>query len=175
MLDPILGASSAVTKQPAQSPPHPQPTSPPFLTTPTDSLIKPLVEALRTSSPTLQPAEQAATPTPRQRVFFWLYFISKVRGPKTVVKHFTHEVSDFHKVLAELRAQDPADNAAWTTRYILLLWMSLIAMIPFDMSILDAVAREAGESIPNQIFALCTVRRDLPPKQMSQTAPPWSL
>ena len=36
--------------------------------------------------------------------------------------------------LSLAQAQDPADTGSWETRYILLLWLSIIAMIPFDIS-----------------------------------------
>lgn len=46
-------------------------------------------------------------------------------------------MSDFEPVLQLLEAQDPQDADTWTTRYVLLLWLSIIVLIPFHMSRLD--------------------------------------
>ena len=61
----------------------------------------------------------------------------KVRGPKVVVKYLPHEVDDLERVVVLLQAQDPQDNLTWETRYILLMWLSMIVLIPFDMSRFD--------------------------------------
>ena len=61
----------------------------------------------------------------------------KVRGPKVVVKYLPHEVDDLERVVTLLQAQDPQDNLTWETRYILLMWLSMIVLIPFDMSRFD--------------------------------------
>lgn len=47
------------------------------------------------------------------------------------------QVSDFEPVLQLLESQDVSDSDTWTTRYVLLLWLSIIVMIPFHMSRLD--------------------------------------
>ena len=70
----------------------------------------------------------------------------KVRGPKVVVKYLPHEVSDLERVVKVLGEQDPQDAATWETRYILLLWLSIIAMIPFDISRFDSGQQEAMAS-----------------------------
>lgn len=71
--------------------------------------------------------------------FKYMYSIINVRGYKTVVRHLPHEVSDFEPVLQLLELQNPSDPETWTTRYVLLLWMSIIVMIPFHMSRLDGL------------------------------------
>ena len=62
--------------------------------------------------------------------------------------------SDFHPVLNRLDGMDPADHAVWRTRYVLLLWMSLIAMLPFDMTVLDAGGAEPDV---DRMLRLCKV------------------
>jgi len=64
--------------------------------------------------------------------------IFKVRGPKVVVRYLPHEVADLERVITVLQAQDPLDTGSWETRYILLLWLSIIAMIPFDIARFDS-------------------------------------
>uniref|UniRef100_S4RVL6 Tubulin-folding cofactor D ARM repeats domain-containing protein n=1 Tax=Petromyzon marinus TaxID=7757 RepID=S4RVL6_PETMA len=67
----------------------------------------------------------------------FLYIISKVRTYKPFIRLFPHEVADFEPVLALLEAQDPVDRETWQTRYILLLWLSMLSLIPFDLTRFD--------------------------------------
>lgn len=69
--------------------------------------------------------------------FKYMFVIVNVRGYKVIVRHLPHEVTDFEPVLQLIEIQNPADPDTWTTRYNLLLWMSIIVMIPFDMSRFD--------------------------------------
>ncbi|WAQ96622.1 TBCD-like protein [Mya arenaria] len=69
-----------------------------------------------------------------------------MRGSKVVVRLFPHEVVDVEPVLALLYKQDPKDFEAAETRYILLLWLSMACMIPFDLVRLDSnVVQESGD------------------------------
>eukprot|EP00284_Hemiselmis_tepida_P016887 CAMPEP_0174932034 /NCGR_PEP_ID=MMETSP1355-20121228/35491_1 /TAXON_ID=464990 /ORGANISM="Hemiselmis tepida, Strain CCMP443" /LENGTH=171 /DNA_ID=CAMNT_0016178431 /DNA_START=16 /DNA_END=527 /DNA_ORIENTATION=- len=68
-----------------------------------------------------------------------LYTVTKVRGFKTVVKFMPHEVQDLEPCLKLLDAQDPADHETWETRYALLLWLSILVMVPFSLSTIDSV------------------------------------
>ncbi|KAK5650202.1 hypothetical protein RI129_001231 [Pyrocoelia pectoralis] len=69
--------------------------------------------------------------------FKYMFVLIKVRGYKIIVRHLPHEVSDFEPVLQLLEVQDEEDSETWSTRYVLLLWLSIIVMIPFHMSRLD--------------------------------------
>ncbi|XP_060524658.1 tubulin-specific chaperone D [Cylas formicarius] len=69
--------------------------------------------------------------------FSYMFVLVNVRGYKDIVKHLPHEVSDFEPVLQLLELQDPNDTETWTTRYILLLWLSIIVMIPFHLARFD--------------------------------------
>uniref|UniRef100_A0A4W4GPA1 Tubulin-specific chaperone D n=1 Tax=Electrophorus electricus TaxID=8005 RepID=A0A4W4GPA1_ELEEL len=69
--------------------------------------------------------------------FKFLYIISKVRGYKVFMQLFPHEVSDLQPVLDLLLRQDPKDTETWETRYMLLLWLAMTCLIPFDLSRLD--------------------------------------
>eukprot|EP01135_Chromosphaera_perkinsii_P011023 Nk52_evm57s2309 gene=Nk52_evmTU57s2309 len=66
-----------------------------------------------------------------------LYILTKVRGYKTVIKLLPHEVADFQPTLELLEAQDAEDVKTWHSRYFLLLWLSILCLVPFDMCILD--------------------------------------
>ncbi|XP_053309176.1 tubulin-specific chaperone D [Spea bombifrons] len=79
--------------------------------------------------------------------FKFLYLISKVRGYKTFLRLFPHEVVDVHPVLEMISAQNPSDHETWETRYMLLLWLSMTCLIPFDLSRLDGnLSSEASET-----------------------------
>ncbi|KAM7371736.1 hypothetical protein PAMP_008946 [Pampus punctatissimus] len=69
--------------------------------------------------------------------FKFLYIICKVRGYKIFMQLFPHEVADVQPVLDLLSRQDPKDTETWETRYMLLLWLSMTCLIPFDLSRLD--------------------------------------
>ncbi|XP_067133607.1 tubulin-specific chaperone D [Centruroides vittatus] len=70
--------------------------------------------------------------------FKLLYVIVKVGHHKTLVKYFPHEVADVEPVLELLAQQNPSDFNTWETRYILLLWLSVIVLIPFHMERFDS-------------------------------------
>ncbi|XP_074649513.1 tubulin-specific chaperone D-like isoform X1 [Tubulanus polymorphus] len=79
-------------------------------------------------------------------VFKYMYLITKTRGFKVIVRMMPHEVSDLEPVLALIGKQSKIDHATWETRYMLLLWLSMVCMIPFDMARLDSnVKSESGQ------------------------------
>ncbi|XP_075418553.1 tubulin-specific chaperone D isoform X2 [Tenrec ecaudatus] len=69
--------------------------------------------------------------------FKCLYIITKVRGYKIFLRLFPHEVADVQPVLDMFANQNPKDHETWETRYMLLLWLSVTCLIPFDLSRLD--------------------------------------
>uniref|UniRef100_A0A8C3QS62 Tubulin-specific chaperone D n=1 Tax=Cyanoderma ruficeps TaxID=181631 RepID=A0A8C3QS62_9PASS len=71
-----------------------------------------------------------------------LYYVSfilllLVRGYKRFLPLFPHEVRDLQPVLDMLAKQNPRDTETWETRYMLLLWLSMICLIPFDLARFD--------------------------------------
>lgn len=70
--------------------------------------------------------------------FKYLYIICKVRTYKVLVKFLPHELSDLEFALELLEKQNPKEFKHWETRYILLLWMSILVLNPFHLSRLDA-------------------------------------
>lgn len=55
--------------------------------------------------------QEDISPILMHQAFKYLYCISKVRGPKVVVRWFSHEVSDLVPVMQLLQQQDRRDNA----------------------------------------------------------------
>lgn len=90
--------------------------------------------------------------------FKFLYIICKVRGYKIFMQLFPHEVADVQPVLDLLLRQDPKDSETWETRYMLLLWLSMTCLIPFDLSRLDGHLESEGgkakEPIMDRILAI---------------------
>ncbi|XP_060027662.1 tubulin-specific chaperone D isoform X2 [Erinaceus europaeus] len=79
--------------------------------------------------------------------FKFLYIITKVRGYKTFLRLFPHEVADVLPVLDMFTDQNPKDHETWETRYMLLLWLSVTCLIPFDFSRLDGnLLTQPGQS-----------------------------
>ncbi|XP_022695683.1 tubulin-specific chaperone D-like [Varroa jacobsoni] len=68
-----------------------------------------------------------------------LSLIIKTRGYKVVRNLFPHEVADIEKVLGYMGAQKPQDAANWQTHYVLLLWLSILATVPFALERFDGV------------------------------------
>ncbi|XP_029456142.1 tubulin-specific chaperone D isoform X2 [Rhinatrema bivittatum] len=78
--------------------------------------------------------------------FKFLYIITKVRGYKIFLQLFPHEVTDVQPVLDLLADQNPKDYETWETRYMLLLWLSMTCLIPFDLARFDGNIAEAGST-----------------------------
>eukprot|EP01118_Nematostelium_gracile_P009560 TRINITY_DN3239_c0_g2_i2.p1 TRINITY_DN3239_c0_g2~~TRINITY_DN3239_c0_g2_i2.p1 ORF type:complete len:487 (-),score=117.12 TRINITY_DN3239_c0_g2_i2:469-1929(-) len=87
-----------------------------------------------------------------QRLFKTVYAATIVRGYKTIERFFSHEASDFEPTLDLLEAQNIQDHQTWETRYILLLWLSIIVLIPFNLSTIDSMIH--GKTILERIIDL---------------------
>ena len=79
--------------------------------------------------------DQTVKSNVRTIAFKYLYYITKVRGHKIMVRKFPHEVNDFEPILRLL--ETAGENESWETKYMLLLWLSMICLIPFDMVLFD--------------------------------------
>lgn len=90
-----------------------------------------------------------------------LYLYTKIRGYKTITRYFPHEVSDVIPttkallpcLLAEVGDQGSVVLKSWHLRYVLLLWLSLVVMIPFDLSKFDVGAQST--STADDIVRIC--------------------
>ncbi|CAL8088168.1 unnamed protein product [Calicophoron daubneyi] len=67
-----------------------------------------------------------------------LYLMVKTRGYKSIVRLMPHTVDDIEPTLSLLTAQDISDAQTWQTRYVLLLWLSILIMVPFGLDCLDS-------------------------------------
>ena len=93
-----------------------------------------------------QPPPDAAASFPLQvfdhpqlhGLFVFVYTLCCLRGHKTVTKFFPHEAADLEPVLHALQSQDREDHRHWHTRYGLLLWLSMLVIVPFDICSIDS-------------------------------------
>lgn len=78
-----------------------------------------------------------------------MHSICNTRGHKAVAKFMPHEIADLEPCLHALLSCDRADADRWHTPYILLLWLSVLVLVPFGLesansSLLPALAKHAG-------------------------------
>lgn len=66
-----------------------------------------------------------------------VYQLTKVRGEKYVIQYFPHEVKDLYPVLSYL-ARERLNTTSWYPHYIFLLWLGVIALVPFNLDIIDS-------------------------------------
>jgi len=126
-----------------------------------EKMVKPIIELLRSyiksaiaqsmivvKFGTTDNPDYVQVPKILKRLFKLLYYTMKIRGYKTIVKFFTHEVSDLEPTFYFMLLQDPKDYSGWETRYVLLIWLSLISMIPFDLKTVDSRTSTGSDKIP---------------------------
>ena len=77
------------------------------------------------------------------RLLSVLYTAAKVRGHKTVVGFFPHAAWQLEPVLQLLLNQPAEARETWTTPFSLLLWLSILVRLPFDLRSLDSGQHEA--------------------------------
>ncbi|KAI8998338.1 tubulin folding cofactor D C terminal-domain-containing protein [Gaertneriomyces semiglobifer] len=94
-----------------------------------------------------------------QPFFHYLYHLTKVRGYKTIIKLFTHEAADLEPVLEFLEkiAESSRNPLFWESRYVLLLWLSLLCMVPFDLQTIDSGVAFGRPPLVERIVNLCKV------------------
>ena len=66
-----------------------------------------------------------------------IYNLCNIRGYKTVVKFFPHEAADMEPCVEYLHFQEHNSTEHWIP-CILTLWLSLIVIVPFDISNIDS-------------------------------------
>lgn len=101
--------------------------------------------------------------------FKYLYQITKVRTYKIILKFLPHEITDLDFVLNSLEQQDTADKNTWETRYMLIIWLSILVLNPFQLSRFDAFISNDGSSGSgvekpiskmDRIYKLCQLNTD---------------
>ncbi|KAK0164401.1 hypothetical protein PV328_003034 [Microctonus aethiopoides] len=92
----------------------------------------------------------------KHNAFKYLFNLMSVKTYKKLVTYLPHEVMDLLPVLRFLEKQDPTDSATWETRYVLLIWLSIISKIPFPLSRLETSDNvEPSQTILVRILNIC--------------------
>ncbi|KAG6816305.1 hypothetical protein H0H87_007137 [Tephrocybe sp. NHM501043] len=109
-----------------------------------ENMVEPVVECLRSHAKTSVSNNRRGSPDRVERLATLLYSYVKCRGYKTIIRFFPHEIADLSIALDFLLLpngliQDPTQ---WALRYVVLIWMSLICMIPFDLAQFDEADRK---------------------------------
>lgn len=92
----------------------------------------------------------------KHNVFKYLYILMSVKTYKKIVTYLPHEVMDLLPVLRMLEKQDTTDNETWETRYVLLIWLSIISKIPFPLSRLEVEEQvDPEKTIIVRIVRIC--------------------
>lgn len=66
-----------------------------------------------------------------------IYQLTKVRGEKYVIQYFPHEVKDLYPAISYL-VSERLETTNWESRYVILLWLGVIALVPFNLEIIDS-------------------------------------
>jgi hypothetical protein len=61
----------------------------------------------------------------------------KVRGKKYVIQYFPHETKDLYPAMGYL-VRERHDPNNWESRYVILLWLGVIVLLPFNLDTLDS-------------------------------------
>jgi tubulin-specific chaperone D len=86
-------------------------------------------------------------------LFETLYNLCTVRGYKTVVKFFPHEVADMEPCVEMLHFYSGTD---YWINCMLLLWLSIIVLVPFDLQTIDSKKEgDSYEILVKRIINIC--------------------
>ncbi|XP_076750514.1 tubulin folding cofactor D [Xylocopa sonorina] len=96
-----------------------------------------------------------STESMRHNAFKYIFIVMSVKTYKNIVTYLPHEVGDLLPVLRMLEKQDPNDVETWETRYVLLIWLSIISKIPFPLSRLEISDTNSEQSIVARILKVC--------------------
>ncbi|KIP05393.1 hypothetical protein PHLGIDRAFT_119907 [Phlebiopsis gigantea 11061_1 CR5-6] len=136
----------------------------PFL----ERLLGPVVEQFKLSVTHVSSSATHQSSTNISRVAFYLYRYIKFRGHKTITRFFPHEVDDLSIALTFLLTLEDSTEIKeyhrWPLRYVMLLWLSLICMLPFDLAQFDEpedLGKTASdiESVAKQYLSKAGVER----------------
>lgn len=83
----------------------------------------------------------------------FLLVVTKVRGYKVVVNHLPHELSDLEPVLKLLEKAVPRGGYITPATHMLLLWLGVLSMVPFQLSRLDCGDTD-GKPVAERILSV---------------------
>jgi hypothetical protein len=90
-----------------------------------------------------------------------IYFLCKIRGRQTILKFFCSEVYVFEPVISILLSLDSHDPENCDLIYVLILWTSILGLIPFDVETIDTkgiIINELPEYFKNTLNSSSNLR-----------------
>ncbi|XP_014222529.1 tubulin-specific chaperone D [Trichogramma pretiosum] len=111
-----------------------------------ESFLSPLIEFVR---------ERSESESLKHYFFKYIYIIMSVKTYKKIAIYLPHEVTDFNPVLEMLEKQNMDDKENWQTRYVLLIWLSIISKIPFAMSRLETSEIKPEQTVTMRVLDIC--------------------
>ncbi|XP_043260310.1 tubulin-specific chaperone D [Colletes gigas] len=111
-----------------------------------DDILQPLICIIK---------DENSTESMQHNAFKYIFIVMSVKTYKNIVTYLPHEVADLLPVLRMLEKQDPNDVETWETRYVLLIWLSIISKIPFPLSRLEITDVNSEQSIVVRILKIC--------------------
>ncbi|XP_064092677.1 tubulin-specific chaperone D-like isoform X2 [Macrobrachium nipponense] len=119
-------------------------------------LLDPYLEQMLTELIKISSAPDAPSKVTSQ-AFKYLWLIIKVRGYKNVSRKLPHEVNDLIPVLEMMECEEEAKD--FYRCFVLLLWLSIIVYMPFNMKGFDATVKKspAQSASPTVVERLMSV------------------
>ncbi|PPR01746.1 hypothetical protein CVT24_001566 [Panaeolus cyanescens] len=105
-----------------------------------EELVAPLVESLKDYAvKSIANPEKDAFNFRAIHLTSMLYCYIKFRGYKAIIRFFPHEIADLSIALDFMQLPEGLVQKSyqWPLRYVMLLWLYLICMIPFDLAQFD--------------------------------------
>lgn len=84
--------------------------------------------------------------------FKYLYHLTKVRGFKVITRYLPHEVEDVTPVIHMINSQNDLKIDHWQTKYILIIWLSVLVLLPFHLERFDAI--KGDHSVMEQMYQI---------------------
>mmetsp|Transcript_12069 Transcript_12069/g.36780 ORF Transcript_12069/g.36780 Transcript_12069/m.36780 type:complete len:1053 (-) Transcript_12069:2361-5519(-) len=99
-----------------------------------NSLLDPYLAGLCSAVPAYALRSGVARSSPAYHAF---YTLCKVRGYKTVSKLLPHDVDVFEEVATAFLSSEDGPEF-WERRFCLLVWLGTLALVPFDLAVLES-------------------------------------
>ncbi|CAE6412425.1 hypothetical protein ACGC1H_005473 [Rhizoctonia solani] len=124
----------------------------PFLS----KMVEPVVEEVKNVIRVVIEQEEEISQEKTTRLYqlaTLIYWYSKTRGMKSIVPFFPHTVQDLPLALcfAEQKEKLLSEPESWGLRYVATMWLSLICMIPFDLSRFDEAGASSERLVANRL------------------------
>ncbi|KAF2103374.1 hypothetical protein NA57DRAFT_63931 [Rhizodiscina lignyota] len=132
---------------------------PQLLDTQLKTILPPLINAYLESLQNQATAPKPETFTISYGVCKILYTLCKVRGEKVITSFFNNEARYLEAILAAYEALSasgsdiPDSSSSWEERYVLLLWLYHLMLVPFDLASISS-DNGAGASQTPTTFGL---------------------